>query len=313
LGLLEEKEAVTEGEGNMSAQLQFAAKVKELITQSKNLSLHARKQVLELLDEARKKIIGDLRGINQESFSAAQLNVLKQSIDRAMTQFGAQATSTIDTLETAGYNLGAKTVAQPLVSAGLESSMLGQVDTAKLKIVQGYTADLITGLAKDASAKINSTIQRSFLGGQKIDDIIKQIGQALDDGKGFTGLFSPIGRRATSIAMNEIGRVNSIASQARLEDAAEHHPDLQKQWHHLAIAMVPRPGHLAADGQVVDVDQPFIVEGEALMFPRDPAGSPENTIGCHCVQGPYFSEDALKPSDDQKSLLDQLGISVKAA
>jgi len=297
----------------MSAQTQFAAKVKDLIAQSKNLSLHARKQVLELLDEARKKIIGDLRGINPESFSAAQLNTLKQSIERAMTQFGAQATSTIDALETTGYNLGARTVAQPLVAAGLESSMLGQVDTAKLKIVQGYTADLITGLSRDAAAKVNSTIQRSFLGGQKVDDIIKQIGRALDDEKGFTGLFSPIGRRATSIAMNEIGRVNSMASQARMEDAVEHHPDLQKQWHHLAIAMVPRPGHIAADGQVVNVDEPFIVEGEALMFPRDPSGSAENTIGCHCMQAPYFAEDVLKPNDGQKSLLDQLGISVKAA
>jgi uncharacterized protein with gpF-like domain len=297
----------------MSAQSQFAAKVKDLIAQSKNLSLHARKQVLELLDEARKKIVTDLRSINPQSFTAAQLNVLKSSIDRAMDQFRAQAISTVDTLETAGFNLGAKTVAQPLVSAGLESSMLGQIDTAKLKIVQGYTADLITGLAKDASAKINSTIQRSFLGGQKVDDIIKQLGQALDTEKGFTGLFGPVGRRATSIFMNEIGRVNSMASQARLEDAVDHHPDLQKQWHHLAIAMVPRPGHIAADGQVVDVDQPFIVEGEALMFPRDPSGSAENTIGCHCVQSPYFSEDALKPNAEQKGLLDSLGISVKAA
>jgi hypothetical protein len=297
----------------MSAQTQFAAKVADLIAQSKNLSLYARKLVLELLDEARKKIINDLAGIDPKSFTAAQLNVLKSSIDRAMDQFRAQATSAIDALESKAFALGAQTVAQPLVSVGFESSTLGQVSSYALSIVQGYTADLITGLSRDAAAQLNSTIQRAFLGGQSINDIIAQVGQALDDSKGFEGIFSPIGRRAASIALNEIGRVNSIASQARLEDAVQRHPDLKKQWHHLAIAKVPRPGHIAVDEQVVDVKQPFMVEGEPLMYPRDPSGSPGNTINCHCMQGPYFAADALKPSDDQKGLLDRLGISVTAA
>jgi hypothetical protein len=49
------------------------------------------------------------------------------------------------------------------------------------------------------------------------------------------------------------------------------------------------------------------------MYPRDPNGSAENTIGCHCMQGPYFAADALKPTASQKGLLDSLGISVTAA
>lgn len=297
----------------MSAQSQFASKVADLIAQSKNLSLYARKQVLELLDEARKKILADLAGIDPKSFTAAQLNVLKSSIDRAMDQFRAQAAATVEALESKAFTLGGQTVAQPLVSVGFESAALGQVSSYALTIVQGYTADLITGLSRSASATINSTIQRAFLGGQSINDIIRQIGQALDDSKGFTGIFSPIGRRAVSLTLNEIGRVNSIASQARLEDAVQRHPDLQKQWRHLAIAKVPRPGHIAADDQVVDVTKPFMVGGEALMYPRDPKGSAENTINCHCLQVPYFAADALKPSTDQKGLLDSLGISVSAA
>jgi hypothetical protein len=30
------------------------------------------------------------------------------------------------------------------------------------------------------------------------------------------------------------------------------------------------------------MDQPFIVGGEALQFPGDPAGSPEMVINCRC-------------------------------
>ncbi|HZU33720.1 MAG TPA: hypothetical protein VFB79_21580 [Candidatus Angelobacter sp.] len=297
----------------MSKQSQFTSKVDELIAQSKNLSLKARKNMIELLNEARKKIVAELASVNPQSYTAAQLSVLKQSIDRAMDEFRVAATSSVDGYEAAMFQTGAATVSAPLQALGLESSTLGQVSTSTLSIVQGYTADLISGLSKDAASKVNSTIQRAFLGNQSITDIITQIGKAINKGNDFDGVFSSVGRRATGIALNEIMRVHSIAAQARLEDASERHPDLQKAWDHLAIAKVPRPGHVAADGQVVDVDEPFEVEGEELMYPRDPNGSADNTINCHCLMRPYFAADTLKPSADQKGLLDDLGISVSAA
>jgi hypothetical protein len=86
-----------------------------------------------------------------------------------------------------------------------------------------------------------------------------------------------IGERAQTIATNEILRVNSMASQARFEDLAQHHPDLRKQWLHILAARAPRALHILASGQVVDVDKSFDVAGEALMFPRDPKGSLRGT------------------------------------
>jgi len=47
-----------------------------------------------------------------------------------------------------------------------------------------------------------------------------------------------------------------------------------------------RDDHLAADGQVVNVGEPFDVGGEALEYPGDPSGSPENTINCRCTTIP---------------------------
>ncbi len=43
-----------------------------------------------------------------------------------------------------------------------------------------------------------------------------------------------------------------------------------------------RPEHAAADGQRVPFNQPFIVAGEALRYPGDPAGSAANVIQCRC-------------------------------
>lgn len=44
-----------------------------------------------------------------------------------------------------------------------------------------------------------------------------------------------------------------------------------------------RDAHIEADGQVVPVDDPFIVDGEEIAFPGDPSGSAENVINCRCV------------------------------
>lgn len=44
-----------------------------------------------------------------------------------------------------------------------------------------------------------------------------------------------------------------------------------------------RDDHADADGQIVGMGQPFDVGGEALLYPGDPAGSPENVVNCRCT------------------------------
>jgi hypothetical protein len=292
----------------LSAQSDFSAKVNALIAQSRLLPEEARNKVLELLNEARIRVVADLSGMNPESFSAAQLRSLKASIDVAFDDFRRQATGYVQAAQAKSANLGLDMVNQP-IEAVVGPLSLGQVSTSTLAIAQGYTADLITGLSHDAAMKVNAVIQRAFLGGQSMTDIFTQIGKALGDGD-FTGVFGPIGDRAVVIMQNEILRVQSLATQARMQDLLGRHPDLQKQWWHIPASIHPRPLHLMAHGQVVNVDQPFDVGGEELMFPRDPSGSAENTINCHCLSRPYFSPAALKASPEQRGLLDSLGIKV---
>ena len=44
-----------------------------------------------------------------------------------------------------------------------------------------------------------------------------------------------------------------------------------------------RDAHAEAHGQTVGLHEPFSVDGESLMYPGDPVGSPENIINCLCV------------------------------
>ncbi len=44
-----------------------------------------------------------------------------------------------------------------------------------------------------------------------------------------------------------------------------------------------REEHATVDGQVVTGSDPFTVGGEQLLYPGDPAGSPENVVNCRCT------------------------------
>jgi hypothetical protein len=186
------------------------------------------------------------------------------------------------------------------------------VDRAALQVVQGYTADLINGLTHDMSAKINAAIQRAYLGGSNLQQLVEQIGGTLEGGK-FSGLFSQAGEKAMSISTNEIMRIHSLASVARIDDLAPHHPGLMKGWKHIPVARVPRIAHVLADGQLRKPGEAFEVGGEKLQYPRDPSGSPENTINCTCLVYPHLSDEDLKPSDQERELLKSYGVSVTTA
>jgi hypothetical protein len=293
----------------MSAQEKFAAKVETLIAQSREFGPAVRERVMALLEEARKKVIGDISNIDPQSFQSAQLRMLAKEIDAALKKFGSEFSDYVTGAQNDAFTLGEVGIDQPLDAAGLPTPSFAGVSESALGIAQGYTADLISGLSKDAAGKLNAAIQRAFLGGQSVSDIIAQVGRAVS-GEKFTGLFGPIGDRAETIALNEILRVHSIAGQARLEDLQESVPGVKKQWMHIMASRKPRFSHIHASGQVREVDEPFLVDGEDLMYPRDPNGSPENTINCHCVLVPYMDPSDLKPSPAQLKTLKDSGLEI---
>lgn len=287
----------------------YAQQLDLLTKQAEALSPEARARILKLLDEANKEILADLaKGVS--AYNSARLQALKAQIDRVMSQFADQAAAQVNEMERKAFEQTARQI-DVTVAAGVgELAVPAVLDVHLLKVVQGYTADLITGLTRDASAKINAAIQRGAMGGMNLQQLVGQVGNVLEDGK-FSGLFSQVGERAMSIAVNEIGRIQSLASVSRINALAPRHPGLMKRWKHLLIGR-PRLGHIAADGQIRKPDEPFLVEGEELMYPRDPNGSAENTINCHCLVMPHFDDALLKPTDAERQLLKSYGLRVAA-
>ncbi len=60
--------------------------------------------------------------------------------------------------------------------------------------------------------------------------------------------------------------------------------ELKKEWISMRDSKV-RDDHAAADGQIVGLNDFFLVGSEKLEFPGDPNGSIENTINCRCIIG----------------------------
>jgi hypothetical protein len=288
----------------------YAAQVQQLINGSAQLTPQSEAAITELLAKAGAEILGRLAQMNSGSYSSLQLNQMRAEIDKAMQRFSQDATKAVNALQETAAKVATRDVSSTIGAALGKPVSLGAINQQTVRIAQGYTADLITGLSADASAKIKGTIQRAFLGGQGLPEIIDQVGRALEGGK-FSGIFTEVGDRAMRVAMNEVLRVHSISGQARMYELAKQNPGVKKMWKHIPAARVPRLSHILADGQIRDVDDAFFVAGEDLMFPRDPSGSPENTIFCHCVSVPYVDDSALTATQSDRDLLASVGLKVE--
>jgi hypothetical protein len=159
-------------------------------------------------------------------------------------------------------------------ATGAVSSLIG-ISLTALIIAQRYSAELVDDLSDEARAALNLVLRRSCLGGQPVQEIIAQIGKAIGETEPGT-----IPRRAQAIYRTEVGRMAHMAEQARMELAARNVPKLEKQW---VASTCPIMSHQAIDGAHVPIREKFMIDGEELMFPYDPAASSRNTVGCTCV------------------------------
>jgi len=94
-----------------------------------------------------------------------------------------------------------------------------------------------------------------------------------------------------------IARTETLVAQGMTEHECYIENGVEKQQWAALLDSRTRPEHAAAHGQVVALGEPFIVGGEALLHPGDPAGSPENICQCRC--------DAYPVIDDETELLMQ--------
>jgi SPP1 gp7 family putative phage head morphogenesis protein len=137
---------------------------------------------------------------------------------------------------------------------------------------------------------------------QNVFDRIKaSLSAGLDAGDTTAELTSRVKAEFNTIADGEARRIamtETAAAYGAGRDSAMKSAGVQfKQWLTSGNDNV-RPYHAEANGQTVQIDEPFIVGGEELMHPGDDTGSAGNVINCHCISiavaGPEANAAAFK-------------------
>lgn len=86
------------------------------------------------------------------------------------------------------------------------------------------------------------------------------------------------------------GASNAGSREAWKQARDENGVNVKKEW---VSALQPdrsRESHMEAHGQQVGLDEAFTVDGENLMYPGDPTGSPGNIINCLCGMIPIVED-----------------------
>lgn len=120
--------------------------------------------------------------------------------------------------------------------------------------------------------KITSALTQGILQGESIDKLSRRMRSVAEmDYKA-----SIRNARTAMTGAQNAGRLDGY------ERANDMGIETQKQW----LAVMDdrtRHEHRMLDGQRVDVDDPFEVDGYEIMYPGDPAGEPEMVYNCRCT------------------------------
>lgn len=119
--------------------------------------------------------------------------------------------------------------------------------------------------------------------------IVAAVEKGYADGLGQDGVAGYVadlipGMAATRARMIARTETHGAANFGAVEAARETGLLLDKEWI-AAEDERTREDHAAASGQVVGMNEPFIVGGEAMAYPGDPAASADQVINCRCATG----------------------------
>jgi len=141
------------------------------------------------------------------------------------------------------------------------------LETYPFKFAQQVSQTTIEMLRKE--------LHEAFVNGEDLKQIMERVANVFR--------VSAEGYRAERIARTETIRAANKGALEGYRQAGVR----KKEWI-TALDERTREWHAEADGQIVPIDAPFVVGGEELMYPGDPAGSPGNTINCRCTVAPVI-------------------------
>jgi uncharacterized protein with gpF-like domain len=150
------------------------------------------------------------------------------------------------------------------------------LNAARAFVASRPVAKRIKNVATETITWVNELTAEALREGLSTDQAAARISEKWDD----------IGRgRAERIARTEtLSAANAGSQQGAIDSGV----DMLKFWISTPDGRVRDAHDTGQHPELAEprlMQQPFIVDGEELKFPGDPAGSAGNVINCRCVEG----------------------------
>ena len=148
----------------------------------------------------------------------------------------------------------------------------------------------LANMGRSVTNNVQKIVTNGRESGASVSQIAKNIRQT-----------APIARRrAAAIARTETHNALSFANhEYHGVVSQEYSVKMMKKWASTSD-MRTRSAHSYANGQVRDMDEPFIVGGAKMMHTGDPNGGAANVVNCRCVVL-YIDADELSEAVDSKA------------
>src|SRR4030042_3629579 len=133
-------------------EIAFQKKVDELIRNAQKLENAEVKKVITLLADARKEVAATVASTEWQGYRVPEFH---NAIERAMQEFGDKYGVELREAQRSFWESGVEMVDAPLRTVGVDAA-IPAIDMTLLGILQGYGADLVQGIARDAALRINT-------------------------------------------------------------------------------------------------------------------------------------------------------------
>lgn len=263
--------------------------LKQILIAQGRRTIDGQEAVRGILDEVRKQVIAEIASAPAESFTSYRNQQMLTQIERLLYDAEASMRVELGRGITDAWEAGRVMLPQMAGAAGTTLSPFG-ISSHLVDQIKEFAWGRITAVRNDAAGRIRAEITLGLLGQKTPQEVAGAIAGNLER----PGVFKGISERAEVITKTEMGRTFSMAAHASMVAAMDALPELQKMWLHAGHPKSPRIYHLHLNGDIKNVDQPFLVGNISMMYPRDPKAPISEIINCGCMHVPYMPEWGTK-------------------
>lgn len=247
--------------------------------------LDQEKEVLRQLEKHYQTALNDIdrriRILESDELTQSKIyrieyqKALKKQVEATLEKLHADEYATIQGFLSDSYTTGFVGTAYDMFGQGVPLIMPIDKDAAVKAVVTDSKIDvsLYESLGVDTNKlkkSITAEITRGIAAGLPHSDISRNLANAAKISLG----------RAKTIVRTESHRIQEASAQDARKMAVSKGASVVKQWKAIMDGKV-RHSHRVLDGQIVEVDEPFQMDGMEAMYPGD-FGDPSMDCNCRC-------------------------------